>query len=98
MTVKLIVENYLPERPLYYVFCSRPLPYSIEAWQTCTLYTNILCNCACAGDCVLRLPYSGKFSYGANFRIFRVFHPFYENKNCENLNVRNFFLPFVSDL
>ena len=34
-----------------------------------------------------RLPYSGKFSYGANFCIFRMLHPLYENKNCENLNV-----------
>ena len=23
-----------------------------------------------------------------NFRIFRMLHPLYENKNCENLNVR----------
>ena len=30
---------------------------------------------------------SGKFSYGANFRIFRMLHPLYENYNCENLNV-----------
>ena len=27
------------------------------------------------------LPYSGKFSYGANFRIFRMLHPLYENLN-----------------
>ena len=33
------------------------------------------------------IPYSGKFSYGAKFRIFRMLHPLYENKNCENLNV-----------
>ena len=37
------------------------------------------------------IPYSGKFSYGANFRIFRMLHPLYENKNCENLNVRKIF-------
>ena len=42
------------------------------------------------------LPYSGKFSYGANFRIFRMLHPLYENKNCENLNVRIFFLSCVT--
>ena len=40
------------------------------------------------------IPYSGKFLYGANFRIFRMLHPLYENKNCENLNVRNCF-PFA---
>ena len=34
------------------------------------------------------IPYSGKFSYGANFRMFRMLHPLYENKNCENLNVQ----------
>jgi hypothetical protein len=38
-----------------------------------------------------RIPYSGKFSYGANFRIFRMLHPLYENKNYEILNMRNFF-------
>ena len=42
-------------------------------------------------------PYSGKFSYGGNFRVFRMLHPlYYENKNYENLNVR--FFPFASDL
>ena len=40
--------------------------------------------------------YSGKFSYGANFRIFRMLHPLYENKNCENLNVRIFSLLHVT--
>ena len=46
--------------------------------------------------CWQQLPYSGKFSYGANFRIFRMLHPLYENKNCENLNVQNFFLSRVT--
>ena len=42
------------------------------------------------------IPYSGKFSNGANFYIFRMLHPLYENKNRENLNVRNFFLLCVT--
>ena len=41
----------------------------------------------------IQLPYSGKFSYGANFHIFRMLHPLYEKKN---LNLRNFFLASVT--
>jgi hypothetical protein len=36
--------------------------------------------------------YSGKFSHGANFHIFRMVHPLCQNKKYENLNMRNFFL------
>ena len=32
------------------------------------------------------LPYSGKFSLGANFRDFRGQTCFHENKNCEKMN------------
>ena len=45
----------------------------------------------------MHILYSGKFSYGAKFRIFRMLHPLCENKNCENLNVRNF-ISFACDL
>ena len=36
----------------------------------------------------MTIPYSGKFSYGANFRML---HPLCENKNCKILNMRNLF-------
>ena len=60
---------------------------------TCIIIIMIIIIQTCV-QCVL--PYSGKFSYGANFRIFRMLHPIYENKNGENLNVRNSFLSCVT--
>ena len=53
-------------------------------WLSCQTTVDLAIDC-------WHIPYSGKFSYGANFRIFRMLHPLYENKNCENLNVRNRF-------
>ena len=43
------------------------------------------------------IPYSGKFSYGAHFRIFCMLHPLYENKNCKKFERAKFF-PFACDL
>ena len=40
----------------------------------------------------LQLPYSRKFSYGANFSIHRIPHPLYKNKKSENLNVGIFLI------
>ena len=41
---------------------------------TMCMHVNVACVC-------IRIPYSGKFSYGANFRIFRMLHPLYKNRN-----------------
>ena len=76
--------------------------YMLSAQQNPPWFTKNLAS-ATTDDIELRIciidlpvPYSGKFSYGANFRIFRMLQPLYENKNGENLNMRNF--SFVCDL
>ena len=44
------------------------------------------------------IPYSGKFSYGANFHVLHMLHPMCENKNCKNLNVQIFLSRVTFDL
>ena len=60
---------------------STPLLEALDPPLLCTITSGIIL-CACSCD----IPYSGKFSYGANFCIFRMFqaiyiYPLYENKN-----------------
>ena len=38
------------------------------------------------------IPYSGKFSHGANFRAFPGWVDYRENKNSESLNMRIYFV------
>ena len=46
-------------------------------------------NCVTQYECIVHstLPYSGKFSYGANFRIFRMNALHAKIKTCEILNI-----------